>query len=378
MQILISFRKILASSLLLIGSVSAEPIGEIIEYKGSAGLQRDGESSLVSANTEPDVLMYDTAKTQNGRMKIQFKGDQELDLTEHTKVWIDEVYYDPDPSKSKMAIRMAQGTARFASGFGGKIKKSNINISTPTAQIAVVGTDFTTSIDELGRSLVILLPDEFGNPSGKIIVSNAGGSVTLEEAYQATMVSTFDDSPTRPVTVNGIDGSMIDNMFIVNPPEEVTEQVAEESSNNENDSSNILDVDFLEFNDLEEDYFEDDELEYTELDRDLLDVDFLQDLLDVVLEIDRKVGIDAQRRSDPFGVARIEGTAFGLDKDSQYNTIVDKGLGQIWFYREVQGIISIKIPIYAQATIRTTTDEKGSLIKVGDGSSINITITQTN
>jgi hypothetical protein len=378
MQILISFRKILASSLLLIGSVSAEPIGEIIEYKGSAGLQRDGESTLVSANTEPEVLMYDTAKTQNGRMKIQFKGDQELDLTEHTKVWIDEVYYDPDPSKSKMAIRMAQGTARFASGFGGKIKKSNINISTPTAQIAVVGTDFTTSIDELGRSLVILLPDRFGNPSGKIIVSNAGGSVTLEEAYQATMVSTFDDSPTKPVTVNGIDGSMIDNMFIVNPPEEVTEQVAEESSNNENDSNNILDVDFLEFNDLEEDYFEDDELEYTELDRDLLDVDFLQDLLDVVLEIDRKVGINATRGADPFGVARIEGTGFGFDKDSQYNTIVDKGLGQIWFYREVQGIISIKIPIYAQATIRTTTDEKGSLIKVGDGSSINITITQTN
>ena len=378
MQILISFRKILASSLLLIGSVSAEPIGEIIEYKGSAGLQRDGESSVVSAAYLPEVLMYDTAQTQNGRMKIEFKGEERLDLTEHSKVWIDEVYYDPDPSKSKMAIRMAQGTARFASGFGGKIKKSNIKVSTPTAQIAVVGTDFTTSIDEIGRSLVILLPDEFGNPSGKIIVSNAGGSVTLDEAYQATMVSTFDDSPTKPVTVSGIDANMIDNMFIVNPPEEVQEQVAEESSNNENDSSNILDVDFLEFNDLEEDYFEDDELEYTELDRDLLDVDFLQDLLDVVLEIDRKVGIDAERKADPFGVARIEGTAFGFDKDTQYNTIVDKGLGQIWFYREVQGVISIKIPIYAQATIRTTTDEKGSLIKVGDGSSINITITQTN
>jgi hypothetical protein len=378
MQILTSFSKTLTINLLLIGSLSGEPIGEIVEYRGSAGLQRDGESTLVSASSEPEVLMYDTAKTQNGRMKIEFLGDEELDLTEHTKVWIDEVYYDPDPSKSKMAIRMAQGTARFASGFGGKIKKSNIKVSTPTAQIAVVGTDFTTTIDEIGRSLVILLPDEFGNPSGKIIVSNAGGSVTLEEAYQATMVSSFDDSPTKPVTVSGIDASMIDNMFIVNPPEEVQDQVEEESNGGENDSNNILDVDFLEFNDLEEDYFEDDELEYTELDRDLLDVDFLQDLLDVVLEIDRKVGIDAERKADPFGVARIEGTAFGFDKDTQYNTIVDKGLGQIWFYREVQGIISIKLPIYAQATIRTETDEKGSLIKVGDGSSINITITQTN
>lgn len=128
---------------------------------------------------------------------------------------------------------------------------------------------------------------------------------------------------------------------------------------------------------MEDDYFEDDELEYTELDRDLLDVDFLQDLLDVVLEIDRKVGIDAQRNT-AFGVVRIDGTLPGFDRDTQYNTIVDKGVGQIWFYREVNGIISIKLPMFAQASIRTITDEKESLIKVGDGSSINITITQQN
>ena len=377
MQILTSFKKTITINLLLIGSLSGEPIGEIIEYKGSAGLQRDGESTLVSANTDPEVLMYDTAKTQNGRMKIQFQGTEQLDLTEHTKVWIDEVYYDPDPSKSKMAIRMAQGTARFASGFGGKIKKANINITTPTAQITVNGTDFTTSIDEIGRSLVILLPDKWGAPSGSILVSNAGGQVLLDEAYQATMVSTYDDSPTKPVVVNGITPNLIDNLFIVSPPEEVNEQVAEEQSKSENDSNNVLDVDFLEFNDLEENYFEDDELEYTELDRDLLDVDFLQDLLDVVLDIDRKVGLDRQQ-SQAFGVVRIDGTLPGFDKDTQYSTIVDKGLGQIWFYREVNGIISIKIPMFAQASIRTITDEKESSIQVGDGSSLNITITQTN
>jgi hypothetical protein len=375
MQILTSFSKTLTINLLLIGSLQGEPIGEITEQTGYAGLQRDGENTVISASYLPEVLMYDTAQTQNGRMKIQFLGDEELDLTEHSKVWIDEVYYDPDPSKSKMAIRMAQGTARFASGFGGKINKANINITTPTAQITVRGTDFTTSIDEIGRSLIILLPDKWGGPSGEIVVSNAGGSVTMNEAYQTTMVSTYDDSPTKPVVVNGITPSLIDNYFIVSPPEEVQDQVAEESSS-ENDSSNILDVDFLEFNDLEEDYFEDDELEYTELDRDLLDIDFLQDLLDVVLEIDRKVGIDRERAA--FGSVRIEGTTSGFDKDTQYNTIVDKGLGQIWFYREVNGIISIKIPMFAQASIRTVTDEKESSIRVGDGSSLNITITQTN
>jgi len=375
MQILTSFKKTITINLLLIGSLHGEPIGEITEQTGYAGLQRDGETTVISASEMPEVLMYDTAQTQNGRMKIQFQGDEELDLTEHSKVWIDEVYYDHDPSKSKMAIRMAQGTARFASGFGGKINKANINITTPTAQITVRGTDFTTSIDEIGRSLIILLPDKWGAPSGEIVVSNAGGSVTMNEAYQTTMVSTYDDSPTKPVVVNGITPNLIDNYFIVSPPEEVTEQISEESGS-ENDSSNILDVDFLEFNDLEEDYFEDDELEYTELDRDLLDVDFLQDLLDVVLEIDRKVGIDRERQA--FGSVRIQGTGSGFDKDTQYNTIVDKGLGQIWFYREVNGVISIRLPMFAQASIRTITDEKESLIQVGDGSSINITITQTN
>ena len=379
MQTLTLFSKTITTSLLFlfIGLVNANPIGSVIEYKGSAGMSRDGDTSVVSASASSDVLIYDTAQTQNGRMKIKFIGEELLELTEHSKVWIDEVYYDPDPSKSKMVMRMASGTARFASGFGGKIKKSNINISTPTAQITVRGTDFTTSIDEIGRSLVILLPDEYGNPSGVVIVTNAGGTVTLDEAYQATMVSTYDDSPSKPVVVNGITPNLIDNMFIVNPPAAVTEQVSEESGSSENDSSNVLDVDFLEFNDLEEDYFEDDELEYNELDRDLLDVDFLQDLLDVIVGIDRKVGIDKQQ-SGAFGTVRIDGTLPGFDKETQYQTIVDTGLDQIWFYREVNGIISIRLPVHAQASIRTITDEKESSIQVGDGSSINITITQTN
>ena len=66
-----------------------------------------------------------------------------------------------------MSLKMVQGTSRF-SGNGQRIKKANIDISTPTAQIAINGTDFTTTIDELGRTLVILLPDADGvTPSGE-------------------------------------------------------------------------------------------------------------------------------------------------------------------------------------------------------------------
>ena len=84
-------------------------------------------------------------------MKIVFLDDEVLDMTEHTYAYIDEAYYDPNPSLSRMSIRMAQGTARFTSGAGLKIKKANVNVSTPTAQITIKGTDFTTSVD-VGRS----------------------------------------------------------------------------------------------------------------------------------------------------------------------------------------------------------------------------------
>ena len=107
---------------------------------------------------------------------------------------------------------------------------------------------------------------------------------------------------------------------------------------------------------------------------DLLDVDFLQDLLVIIEEGDL---LDRKKGGEFPGGINIVGTAPGFDKDSQYNTIIEDS-GQIWFYREVTGIISIRLPISANASISTITDEKESLITVGDGQAINITITQVN
>ena len=167
---------------------------------------------------------------------------------------------------------------------------------------------------------------------------------------------------------------MIDNMFIVNPPSEI-QQAVEESSTAANDTSNsILDFTDLDTDYLANDFLAQDDLEFTELDMDLLDVDFLQDLLVTIEEADL---LDRKKGAVFPGGINIVGTSPGFDKDSQYNTIIEDS-GQIWFYREVTGIISIRLPISANATISTITDEKESLITVGDGQSINITITQVN
>ena len=380
MQLFKSIRKTqltTASLFLLMGSVFAEPIGNIVEHKGSASLTREqGEELVVSGSFIPEVELNDTAVTENGRMLIEFLDKAELSLTENTKVYIDNVYYDPDPSKSKMAITMALGTARFASGRLGMVNKNNIDIQTPTASITVRGTDFTTTIDELGRSLVILLPDDNGNPSGIIEVSNQGGTVTLDEAYAATMVSSLDTPPTQSVQLANITNTMINNMFIVNPPEEIKNALEDEYNDEIDADQGILDVDFLEFNELEGDAgLSKDELEFTELDVDFLDVDFLVDLLDVVEELVRTTASLADVQANQGGGQfTLKNAEIGFNKDSQYNIFEQDG--DVIFYRNVNGSIRLAFDIGASASIDTIVEGYEGQILLNGGGDIIIVISQ--
>ena len=384
MQLFKSIRKTqltIVSLLLFISGVGfADPIGDIVESTGIGQIVRNNET--IPHSVGYGVELYDSAETVNGRMKIQFLDKEFLDLIEHTLVFIDEVYYDPNPSLSKMSLRMVQGTARFASGQGQKIKKANIDISTPTAQIAINGTDFTTTIDELGRTLVILLPDEDGvTPSGEIVVSNEGGSVTLNQAYQATMVSTIETPPTSSVVINNLTTSMIDNMFIVAPPTEVAEAVEEQAREDMNDDSGVLDVDFLEFNELEKDYDDyandpDYDARGNRLDIDFLDVDFLTDVLDVVEELTRTTASLADKQATTGGV-NLQGAVFGFNKDSQYNIFEEDG--NLVFFREVNGVIEIIIANGNSGFIDTNVEGYQGIIEFGNGDpAIQIFINQSN
>ena len=372
-------KKILATSLLLVSSITfANNIGDITEHKGSGGITRQGDSFQTTLGL--GVEMLDHVVTANGRIKMTFLDETILRLTEHTEITIDEYYYDPNQKASaRMTMNFVSGTARFITGKLGLVPRENIIITTPTATIGIRGTDFTASVDELGRSLVILLPetectiDGDCSPSGMITVTNDGGTVTLTEAYSATMVSSFDKIPTEPVTLDNINLNMIDNMFIVNPPAEIKKAVEESSQTSSDTATSILDFTDLDTDYLAKDYLAKDEFEFTELDMDLLDLDFLQDIL-VAIEM-----IDILRRGTRAaqGTNIFTGTALGFDKETQYNSIIDRGMGQLWFYREVNAVVSVRVPIGSNTTLESTNEDKKSVITVGDGSSVIIIINQS-
>jgi len=368
-------------NLILIGSVSADSIGSIVEQSGSAQLKRQQEEIVVTAAYLPEIELNDIAETANGKLKIKFLDDAQLDIKEHSEVLIDEIYYDPDPSLSRMSMKFTMGTARFASGSLGLVNKANIDIQTPTATIGIRGTDFTTTIDELGRSLIMLLPDINGDPSGEITVTNEAGVITLNQAYQATMVQSLNTLPTKPVTIGGITPSMIDNMFIVNPPTEVKQAIQEQVDNDLNKDQGILDVDFLEYNELDktiDDYYEEDK-DYNRIDVDFLAGEFLPDLLDVVEELVKTKKVLGDKQASSTGGAagfKLEGAQIGQNKDSQYNVFLEDG--GIIFYRDVNGIINLKFEAGAEVTLNTIVDGYEGTIRMNGGDDINIYIRQVN
>ena len=242
-------------------------IGSVTELNGIGRIVRD---KPYDAALSFGIESYDNVETSNGRIGITFLNDTRVRLTEHSQLLIDEFIYDPDPSKSKMALQFASGTARFITGKLNNINKENIAISTPSANVSIRGTDFTITVNELGESLIILLPKSDGTPSGEILVATAAGEVLLNQPYQATTVSMFEVEPSKPVILD-ITLELIDNMLIVNEPQEIERNEGEIGTS----VSSILDVDFLEFDDLEVDYLAEDNLEFTELDINYLDVNFL-------------------------------------------------------------------------------------------------------
>ena len=353
-------------SLVLAPSLASANIGSVTDVFGTAAVFREAKEN--TATLDFNIESYDDVRTAAGRIELKFLDDSVLKLTEHSEIIIDEFIYDPDPTKSKLALNFASGTARFITGALGTIDKDNIKITTPTAEIAIRGTDFTATVDELGRTLIILLPDEFGDASGEILVSSMMGQVTLNKPYQATTVSLMEKEPSSPKILD-ITLGLIDNLLIVSPPKEVIEEEEEIVTQTES---------ILDFNDLDIELLEDEldkteeNLEFTELDIDLLDVDFLRNLLDVFEEIDKEEeDVDALEQE---GALSVRGTRFGFDQETQISTFMEGQ--QVVVQRQVENMTRLELLQTTGYSVKLTDNGERFDIMINKGGDVYITIVQ--
>jgi len=308
--------------------VRSESIGGVTLSKGNSIIDRkDGEKD-VKVEKNLDIFSYDTVKTGKGQVAIEFLDETRVDITQHSKLIIDDFVYDPNAKTGKLSLKATLGTVRYASGQIAKNSAQNISIKTPTATVSVRGTDFAMTIDEIGSSTIILLPSCDGNGNcfvGEISVESDAGQVIMNQAFQATQVDTPESKPLKPILLD-LDESLINNLLIVQKPPALADAIEQEEKLKA--VANALDIDFLKFDDLEVDLLETEEDEaVTALEIDFLDQNFL---VDILAQLNKQLAIQMQSAFDKKKKSKTGTDEFGV-------TLLDEEPEWVWMRSDEAG-----------------------------------------
>jgi len=348
---------------LLSGSLYAD-VGSIAELRGVGDVVRQNTNDPLLAELALDIMSYDRVRTGDGRMSIEFEDSSILKLTEHSQIIVTEYVYSTNKKDNKLALDLLGGTTRFLSSKLNNIPKENIKLTTPSATIGVLGTEFLVSVNSTDFSTTVInLPKEDGEV-GKIFVDTEGGRVVLDKPFQATVATVSMQPPTKPVTISGLSLNALDNMLLVNPPEEIEEAIEDQQQS----SSDLLDTDFLDDSEfLEEEEYED-ELEIDRLSIDLLSIDYL---LDVITDVLQETETEVQKLGD----ITIEGITVGYDPNLQLYSFVE---GQyISFVRQVENTVDLQLDKSGKYDLEIMTGAQLIKIKVNGGGDGTIIINQS-
>jgi len=215
----------------------ASSIGSVSENRGSACSIERGKSKL-AGEKGASIESNDAYVTGACNSQLTFRDDTKIKVTENSRLVIDDFVYDPRQSDAgRLAVKVGMGTVRYASGQIAKTNSQQVAVKTPTATIAVRGTDFSMTVDESGQSLIILLPScqderliktyelqENKCRVGQITVTNDAGTVVMDQAFQATYVPIPSNPPAPPTLLNTIEAK-INNELILAQPREIQDRV---------------------------------------------------------------------------------------------------------------------------------------------------------
>ena len=313
-------------------------IGLVTDYSGSAAIERDEGFEVYDVENDLAVQMMDVVNTAKGKVRIEFLDETLVDITEHSRLLIDDFVYDPATGEGSLGLKAGLGTIRYASGQIAKNSRQNVVITTPSAVIGVNGTDFAMVVNEIGGSMITLLPscDNSGMcVVGEISVTTDVGFVIMNQAFQTTIVDAAGTMPTKPVILD-LNEKMLSNLLIIREVKEVDPDGSLAAAAERKKLSDILGVDFLSSEELLGD-----ELAVNKEERWRTALDdnryFFRDLLPDILEqlnlaLAKQLADDFNKTKSSQGSGYDEETGTRLSTDDGVWTLTRQDLetDQIW------------------------------------------------
>ena len=327
LQVLVQMWTLLKrTSLLLFIAIQAQAnIGSVTDFTGSAAIERDEGFEVYDVEKDLGVEMMDVVATAMGKVRIEFLDETLVDVTEHSRLIIDDFVYDPASGEGSLGLKASLGTIRYASGKIAKNSRQNVVITTPSAVIGVNGTDFAMIVNEIGGSMITLLPscDSSGLcVVGEISVTTDMGYVIMTQAFETTYADSAGVRPSKPVILD-LDEEMMTNLLIIREVKEVDPDGALAAEEAKKKLSDILGVDFLSTDALLADALDEDKDERwrTELDDNRF---FFGDLLGDILE-QLNLALAKQLRSDFDKSKRASQQGEGYDEITGTRLSIEDG-----------------------------------------------------
>jgi hypothetical protein len=143
------------------------------DVRGVIGTQ---EPAILHAGI--DVFQNEVVRTgEKSASRVKFQDNTDLSVGASSEVTLDHFVFDPDPTKSQVALSIAKGVVRFTTG---SLPKSAYKISTPTATIGVRGTILTVTVALDGTSIVSV-------EEGSALITANGVTVTVDAGMTTTV-----------------------------------------------------------------------------------------------------------------------------------------------------------------------------------------------
>ena len=126
---------------------AAAEIGQIKTRKGQASVERQGQ--VLSAEVGMKLEAADTLKTgADGAVGITMRDDSLLSAGPNSIVSLQHFDFDATTGQGRFDMQVQRGTLAVVSGRIAKQSPQAMTVRTPSAQLAVRGTDFVVAAGE--------------------------------------------------------------------------------------------------------------------------------------------------------------------------------------------------------------------------------------
>jgi Ca2+-binding RTX toxin-like protein len=181
--------------------LAKQSIGQVENLNGAVNVvHADGTKGVLHKGDA--VFQGDVLQTAKGAaVGVLFLDKTSLSLGSDGRMVLDQMVYDPGTGTGKSAFSLVQGSFSFVSGQIAKSSPDAMLVRTPVATIGIRGTLGSAGYSA-EKGLTAALFSEGGSGTGELIISNQGGTQTINQPNQATQVLTFFTAPPAPVTVS--------------------------------------------------------------------------------------------------------------------------------------------------------------------------------